>query len=142
MAVKIRLRRMGAKQAPSYRIVAADSRYPRDGRFIESIGYYNPTTNPITLKVDKELALKWLNQGAQPSDTVKNLLSMQGIMKEYHDAKYAKKAKDVKKEEVKEEVKAEAEEKPAKKATTKKFQITSLIGRRTKKRKKRRMGMK
>ena len=91
MAVKIRLRRMGAKKAPFYRIVAADSRYPRDGRFIESIGYYNPTAKEDDIKIDKDLALKWLNNGAQPSETVRNLLQKQGVMKEFHDAKYAKK---------------------------------------------------
>lgn len=91
MAVKLRLKRMGAKKAPFYRIVAADSRYPRDGRFIESIGYYNPTREPAEVKVDKELALKWLNNGAQPSDTVRNILSKQGVMKEFNDAKHAAK---------------------------------------------------
>ncbi len=90
MAVKIRLKRMGAKKAPFYRIVAADSRYPRDGRFIENIGYYNPTVNPTEVKIDTELALKWLRNGAQPSDTVKGLLSDQGILKQYHDEKYHK----------------------------------------------------
>ena len=90
MAVKIRLKRMGAKKAPFYRIVAADSRYPRDGRFIENIGYYNPTVNPAEVKIDAELALKWLRNGAQPSDTVKGLLSDQGILKQYHDEKYHK----------------------------------------------------
>lgn len=90
MAVKIRLKRMGAKKAPFYRIVAADSRYPRDGRFIENIGYYNPTVNPAEVKIDTELALKWLRNGAQPSDTVKGLLSNQGILKQYHDEKYHK----------------------------------------------------
>lgn len=91
MAVKLRLKRMGAKKAPFYRIVAADSRYPRDGRFIESIGYYNPTAKEDDIKIDKDLALKWLNNGAQPSETVRNLLQKQGVMKEFHDAKYAKK---------------------------------------------------
>ncbi|MBR2685993.1 MAG: 30S ribosomal protein S16 [Erysipelotrichaceae bacterium] len=91
MAVKLRLKRMGAKKAPFYRIVAADSRYPRDGRFIESIGYYDPTREPAEVKVDKELALKWLNNGAQPSDTVRNILSKQGVMKEFNDAKHAAK---------------------------------------------------
>ena len=71
MAVKIRLRRMGAKKAPFYRIVVADSRYPRDGRFIEEIGYYNPLTEPKTFKVDEEKAKKWISNGAQPTDTVK-----------------------------------------------------------------------
>ena len=81
MAVKIRLRRMGAKKAPFYRIVVADSRYPRDGRFIEEIGYYNPQENPAVLKVDTEKAQKWIANGAQPTDTVKALLKIQGIVK-------------------------------------------------------------
>ena len=74
MAVKIRLRRMGAKKAPFYRIVVADSRYPRDGRFIEEIGYYNPLEDPVIIKVDMEKAQKWIANGAQPTDTVKALL--------------------------------------------------------------------
>ena len=80
MAVKIRLRRMGAKKAPSYRIVVADSRYPRDGRFIEEIGFYNPMANPAEVKVDAEKAKKWIVNGAQPTDTVRALLKKQGIM--------------------------------------------------------------
>lgn len=79
MAVKIRLRRMGAKKAPFYRIVVADSRYPRDGRFIDEIGYYNPLTDPIDLKVDTEKVQKWISNGAQPTDTVKSLLKKAGI---------------------------------------------------------------
>lgn len=71
MAVKIRLRRMGAKKAPFYRVVVADSRYPRDGRFIEEIGYYDPTKDPSVVKIDKEKYQKWLSNGAQPTDTVK-----------------------------------------------------------------------
>jgi small subunit ribosomal protein S16 len=74
MAVKIRLKRMGAKHAPFYRVVVADSRSPRDGKFIEEIGYYNPTTNPTTIKIDVEKAAGWIKNGAQPSDTVKRLL--------------------------------------------------------------------
>jgi small subunit ribosomal protein S16 len=85
MAVKLRLKRMGAKKDPFYRIVAADSRFPRDGRFIENLGYYNPTTKPAEIKIDAELALKWLRTGAQPSDTVRNLLSQAGILKTFHD---------------------------------------------------------
>ncbi len=85
MAVKLRLKRMGAKKDPFYRIVAADSRSPRDGRFIESIGYYNPTSTPAEIKVDSEAALKWLRNGAQPSDTVRNLLSQAGVMKAFHE---------------------------------------------------------
>ncbi len=85
--VKLRLKRMGAKKAPSYRIVAADSRSPRDGRIIESVGFYNPTTNPATVKLDEEKVMKWLNAGAQPTDTVKNIFSKQGIMKKFHEAK-------------------------------------------------------
>ncbi|WP_102400652.1 30S ribosomal protein S16 [Haloimpatiens massiliensis] len=79
MAVKIRLRRMGAKKAPFYRVVVADSRAPRDGRFIDEIGYYNPTTEPTTVKIDEEKALKWVKNGAQPSETVKKLFNMTGI---------------------------------------------------------------
>ena len=76
MAVKIRLRRMGAKKAPFYRIVVADSRYPRDGRFIEEIGTYDPTKNPIVVNLDVEKANKWIATGAQPTDTVKKLLKI------------------------------------------------------------------
>lgn len=80
MAVKIRLRRMGAKKTPFYRIVVADSRYPRDGRFIEEIGYYNPLTDPKTFKVDEEKAKKWISNGAQPTDTVKALFKNNNIL--------------------------------------------------------------
>lgn len=90
MAVKIRLKRMGAKQNPFYRIVVADSRYPRDGRFIENIGYYNPNTKPAEVKIDSEAALKWLSNGAQSSDTVRNLLSEAGVLKAFHDSKNSK----------------------------------------------------
>ena len=76
MAVKIRLRRMGAKKAPFYRIVVADSRYPRDGRFIEEIGTYDPTKNPSVISVDMEKANKWIANGAQPTDTVKKILKI------------------------------------------------------------------
>jgi len=79
--VKIRLRRMGAKKAPFYRIIVADSRSPRDGRFIEEVGYYNPMTNPVELKVDTEKVEKWLQSGAQPTETVKSLLVKSGIIK-------------------------------------------------------------
>ena len=78
MAVKIRLRRMGAKKAPFYRIVVADSRYPRDGRFIEEIGYYDPTKNPSVVKVDADKAKEWIKNGAQPTDTVKKILKDHG----------------------------------------------------------------
>ena len=77
--VKIRLRRMGAKKAPFYRIVVADSRYPRDGRFIEELGIYNPTTDPAELKVDVERAQAWIKTGAQPTETVKALLKKAGM---------------------------------------------------------------
>ena len=80
MAVKIRLRRMGAKKAPFYRIVVADSRYPRDGRFIEEIGYYDPTKEPSVVKVDAEKAKKWIANGAQPTDTVKVILKKNGVL--------------------------------------------------------------
>ncbi len=80
MAVKIRLRRMGAKKNPFYRIVVADSRYPRDGRFIEEIGTYNPLASPSEVKVDADKAKQWLSNGAQPTDTVKALLKKEGIL--------------------------------------------------------------
>ena len=80
MAVKIRLRRMGAKKAPYYRIVVADSRYPRDGRFIEEIGFYNPMVEPAEVKVDAEKAKKWIANGAQPTDTVKALFKKHGVI--------------------------------------------------------------
>jgi small subunit ribosomal protein S16 len=83
MAVKIRLKRMGAKKAPFYRVVVADARAPRDGRFIEEIGYYNPLTDPAQVKIDVEKALKWLKTGAQPSDTVKSLLRKEGILEKF-----------------------------------------------------------
>jgi len=81
MAVKIRLRRMGAKKAPFYRIVVADSRSPRDGRFIEEIGYYNPVVKPVEVKVNEEKAAEWLNKGAQPTDVVKRLFNQVGLNK-------------------------------------------------------------
>ncbi len=90
MAVKLRLLRMGAKKAPFYRIVAADSRAPRDGRFIELLGTYDPRTNPAKVTIKEEEVLKWLNNGAQPSDTVKNLLSKEGIIKKFADYKSGK----------------------------------------------------
>ena len=80
MAVKMRLRRMGMKKAPFYRVIVADSRSPRDGRFIEEIGYYNPLTNPAEIKIDADKAKKWLGNGAQPTETVKSLLKKSGIV--------------------------------------------------------------
>ncbi|HLR51773.1 MAG TPA: 30S ribosomal protein S16 [Candidatus Avamphibacillus sp.] len=90
MAVKIRMKRMGSKRNPFYRIVVADSRSPRDGRQIEQIGTYNPVAEPVELKIDEEKALSWMSNGAQPSDTVRNLFSKQGIMKKFHDQKNQK----------------------------------------------------
>jgi len=78
--VKIRLKRMGAKKSPFYRVVVADSRYPRDGRFIEEIGTYNPLTDPATINIDAEKAAKWLGNGAQPTDTVRALLKKSGVL--------------------------------------------------------------
>lgn len=80
MAVKIRLRRMGAKKAPFYRIVVADSHYPRNGRFIEEIGYYDPAKTPVTVQIDAEKAKKWMSNGAQPTDTVRSLLKANNIL--------------------------------------------------------------
>lgn len=90
MAVKLRLKRMGAKKRPYYRIVASDSRTPRDGRFIETVGTYNPIVEPAEIKIDEEKAMKWLKDGATPTDTVRNLLSQAGIMKKFHDEKRGK----------------------------------------------------
>ena len=90
MAVKLRLKRMGSKQKPFYRIVAADSRFPRDGRFIETVGTYNPIAKPAEIKIDKEVAIKFLNNGAQPTDTVKALLKNEGILKEFASSKKGK----------------------------------------------------
>ncbi|MGV3235382.1 30S ribosomal protein S16 [Latilactobacillus curvatus] len=91
MSVKIRMKRMGSKKRPFYRIVVADSRSPRDGRFIQQVGYYNPLTEPVDLKLEEEVIMDWLQKGAQPSDTVRNLLSKQGIMQKYHEVRFAKK---------------------------------------------------
>ena len=80
MATKIRLKRIGAKKSPVYRVVVADSRYPRDGRFIEELGYYNPLSNPVEIKIDEEKAKKWVSSGAQPTETVRTLLKKTGII--------------------------------------------------------------
>ncbi len=128
MSVKIRLKRMGAKKSPFYRIVAADSRMPRDGRFIEQLGTYDPRQTPAVVTIKEELVMAWLNKGAQPSDTVKNILSDKGIMKKFAEAKDAAKAAKPKKEkaELKVAAKKPAAKKPAaktaapKKTTTKK----------------------
>lgn len=105
MAVKLRLKRMGAKKRSFYRVVAADSRSPRDGRFIETVGTYNPITNPAEVKIDEEKALYWLGHGAIPTDTVRSLLSRVGIIKKFNESKAPK----VKKPKVKKEVKAKVE---------------------------------
>lgn len=91
MSVKIRLKRMGSKKRPFYRVVVADSRSPRDGRFIEEVGTYNPLIEPAEVKLEEESIMQWLNNGAQPSDTVRNILSKAGIMKKYHEEKSTKK---------------------------------------------------
>lgn len=90
MAVKIRLKRMGAKKNPFFRIVVADSRAPRDGRFIESIGYYDSTVQPAVVKIDQEKALDWMSKGAQPTDTVRSLFSKDGIIAKHAEAKAKK----------------------------------------------------
>jgi len=87
MAVKIRLKRMGSKQRPFYRVVVADSRSPRDGRFIEEIGTYNPITEPAEIKIDKDAAIKWIGNGAQPTDTVRALFRKSGILEAIHNSK-------------------------------------------------------
>lgn len=91
MSVKIRLKRMGSKRNPFYRIVVADSRHARDGRFITAVGIYNPLTTPKQVKFDEEAVMDWLNKGAQPSDTVRNILQKAGVMKKFHEAKFASK---------------------------------------------------
>ena len=113
MAVKLRLTRMGKKKQPAYRVVAIDSHTKRDGEYIELIGTYNPLTKPATIKLNEEVALKWLTTGAIPSDTVKNLFKEAGIMKKFAEAKVKKTSKK-EKEEKKEE------KKTVKKTTTKK----------------------
>jgi small subunit ribosomal protein S16 len=90
MAVKIRLKRMGANKSPFYRIVVADSRSPRDGRYIEVVGTYNPVAQPAQVQINEDLVLKWLQDGAKPSDTVRNLFSNEGIMEKFHNAKLSK----------------------------------------------------
>ena len=129
MAVKLRLKRMGKKQAPYYRIVAADSRVKRDGKAIEEIGSYDPKKNPAEIKIDREATLRWLKTGAQPTDTVRSILSKEGIMKEFHESK------SVKKEAKKEVVKKETAKKTtaAKKATTAKKTTTTKKATTTKK---------
>ena len=115
MSVKIRLNRMGAKKNPFYRIVVADSRSPRDGKFIESVGTYDSTVNPVVVKIDEEKVMAWINKGVQPTDTVRNLLAKNGTMKKLAEAKAAKKAPaEVKAEEVKAEAKTEAPAEEAK----------------------------
>ena len=88
--VKIRLNRMGAKRQPFYRVVVADSRSPRDGRFIEIVGNYDPTKNPALVNIDEEKVISWIKKGAQPTDTVRSLLSKQGIMKKIHEERKSK----------------------------------------------------
>lgn len=90
MAVKIRLMRMGAKKRPFYRVVVADSRVPRDGKYIEILGTYNPLLDKDNIKIEEEKALKWLKNGAEPTDTAKDILSKAGIMKKFHDTKNGK----------------------------------------------------
>ena len=90
MAVKLRLKRMGAKKRPFYRVVAADSRSPRDGKFIELVGTYNPITEPAEIKINEEIALKWLRNGGEPTDTVRDLFKKQGIMKKFHEERQGK----------------------------------------------------
>ena len=89
MSVKIRLKRVGKKKAPSYRVVVADSRSPRDGRIIENIGWYNPLVEPSAINIDEEKALKWLNVGAQPTDSVASLLKRTGVMERFEQTKSA-----------------------------------------------------
>ncbi len=89
--VKIRLRRMGAKKHPFYRVVVADSRAPRDGKFLEEIGTYDPTKDPAIVKIDEDKAIRWIQNGAQPTDTARSLLRQTGILKKIHELKQVKK---------------------------------------------------
>ena len=109
MAVKLRLSRVGSKKNPHYRIIAADSRSPRDGRFLEIVGNYNPQTDPSTIKIDKEKAVKWLDNGAEPSEAVTKLLKISGIETRSQKAKKPKKPTSAKKEANSKKVKAEKE---------------------------------
>ena len=93
MAVKLRLLRMGAKRKPFYRIVAADSRVKRDGKYIELVGTYNPVAEPAEININEEVALKWLKDGAIPTDTVKSLFNKKGINKKFHEMKFSKESK-------------------------------------------------
>lgn len=90
MMVKIRLRRMGAKKRPFYRVVVADSRSPRDGRYIEELGYYDPTKEPAVIKIDEDKAVAWINKGAQPTDTARSLLKKTGVLHKVHELKQQK----------------------------------------------------
>ena len=87
MSLKIRLKRLGAKKSPFYRFVVADARSPRDGRFVEEMGYYNPTKEPAEIKIDQEAAIRWMQNGATPTDTVRSIFSKAGIMKQYDELK-------------------------------------------------------
>lgn len=120
MAVKIRLRRTGARGKPSYRVVVADSRSPRDGRFIETLGYYDPRTEPPTIKIDEERALHWLSRGAQPTDTAEALLKKSAVFQKFTAAKGGKVQKEpvaaepaAEEAEVKKETKAKPKRKPS-----------------------------
>lgn len=119
MAVKLRLTRLGKTKQPTYRVVAIDSRTKRDGQYIELIGTYNPLTKPATVKLNEKVALKWLSEGAIPSDTVKNLFRDAGIMKKFAESK-VKKTEKVEKKETKTEVKKETKKVAPKKETAKK----------------------
>ena len=120
MAVKLRLKRMGAKRRPFYRIVAADSRSPRDGRFIEVVGTYNPILKNNQISLDEEKVLKWLNSGAQPTDTVKTILTKEKVLEKYTASKVKKVLKKENKPSTVETKKPVAKKAPAKKVTTKK----------------------
>ena len=119
MAVKLRLKRMGSKKRPFYRIVATDARNPRDGKTLEELGHYDPIAAPAVVKINEEVALKWLTNGAIPTDTVRDLFSREGIMKKFHESK-VKKASEKTEKPAKEVKKATKKvEKPVKKTTKK-----------------------
>ena len=126
MAVKLRLKRMGAKQKPFYRIVAADSRSPRDGRFIETVGTYDPIKKPAIITIDEEKVMKWLGNGAEPTETVRSIFKKEGIMAKFAASKVKTSKAKTKKEEVKET--EEAPKAATKKTTTAKKTTTKKAG--------------
>ena len=128
MAVKLRLKRMGSKQKPFYRIVAADSRSPRDGRFIETVGTYDPIKKPAIITIDEEKVMKWLGNGAEPTETVRSIFKKEGIMAKFAASKVKTSKPKAKKEEAKEEKATTAKKTTTTKKTTTKKVTTKKEG--------------